>query len=544
MLDQPMTDQEATDFLQTLPTDTENLLKPGSINFETLERLVPSDLIDAKVIQTSTKVRDGVQVNIHDLRLDETAIRSFKGAGAYVAMLRAKTNGATEVVASSAGNHAQGVALAANKLELPATIFMPVGTSPAKIDATRRLGGNWVTINEIGKNFDQAKAAADRMLSENSDATSIHPFDDIDVIIGQGVHMARAVRIFQETRQKIDAVLLGVGGGGLLAGTLVARQNLSPETHVLAVEEKGSDSMALALEEGAPTTIPDPAKYGQGTGVGTAGTLNYEVVKPLWDETTDRTIQITPGSMAVAVTQERKLGRNVETSGALGRAALSERLADETITQIIHRAKSNRQEVNIVNFVTGGNITPQEQVQREKEAEVSLGKRKYLQIELNSDTPGQLKWVAEIFGQRDINIIRLKYKPHEEISDNRKPVLTIGVQSDDPAKIEDALNQIDELHRVNDLSYSEVPKLGISDPECRFLTQAPLLAPGSKPKSIELPQYPGTLLTHLQNLPPNKNITYLDFEQLSREGDVAPLEIAFENSFQKTVRMFKRLFKF
>ena len=177
-------------------------------------------------------------------REDQQSVFSFKLRGAYNKMAGLPQDVLMRgVVAASAGNHAQGVALAAHKLGTRAVIVMPVTTPQIKVDAVRRLGGEVVLH---GDNYDAAYAHALLLMQERG-LTFVHPYDDPDVITGQGTI---AVELLKQHPSEMDAVFVPVGGGGLIAGIAVYLKSLRPGIKIIGVEPTDADAMYRSLRDG------------------------------------------------------------------------------------------------------------------------------------------------------------------------------------------------------------------------------------------------------------------------------------------------------
>ena len=201
-------------------------------------------------------------------REDLQPINSFKVRGAYNKMSNLSRETLDKgVICASAGNHAQGVALAASKLLAKATIVMPKATPAIKIAAVRRRGGDFVDVVLYGDNFDEANAHA-RALEASTGATFVHPFDDPMVIAGQGTV---GVEILRQHPGNIDAIFCCVGGGGLLAGVSSYVKRLRPNTLVYGVEAVDSDAMAQSLAAGSRVTLTAVGLFADGAAVKTVG---------------------------------------------------------------------------------------------------------------------------------------------------------------------------------------------------------------------------------------------------------------------------------
>ncbi len=206
-------------------------------------------------------------------REDLQPVFSFKCRGAYNKLVRLLESGGAPngVIAASAGNHAQGLALAAEKLKVKATIVMPNITPAIKINAVKRFGGDWVNVVIHGDNFDEAAAHA-KQLQKEYGLAFVHPFDDEDVIAGQGTVGKEII----EQLRDIDAVFVPVGGGGLLAGVGTYIKAIKPTIRVIGVEHVESASMMAALVAGEPVTLEHVSVFADGVAVKRVGDNTFD----------------------------------------------------------------------------------------------------------------------------------------------------------------------------------------------------------------------------------------------------------------------------
>ncbi|HEY0865948.1 MAG TPA: threonine ammonia-lyase, biosynthetic [Fimbriimonas sp.] len=211
-------------------------------------------------------------------REDEQPVFSFKLRGAYnkIASLSAEAL-AGGVVAASAGNHAQGVALSARKLGARAVIVMPQTTPSIKVDAVRALGGEVVLH---GDNYDEAYGHA-RCLAEQESLTFIHPYDDPEVVAGQATI---GLEILKQHAGDLAAVFVAVGGGGLVSGVGAVLKSLRPEIKVIGVEPEDADAMTQSLEQGKRVTLPRVGRFADGVAVRTVGETTFEIARQVVDE--------------------------------------------------------------------------------------------------------------------------------------------------------------------------------------------------------------------------------------------------------------------
>ncbi|MDO6802406.1 threonine ammonia-lyase IlvA [Wenyingzhuangia sp. 1_MG-2023] len=217
-----------------------------------------------------------LEATIYFKREDLQMVRSYKIRGAYnrIKNLKSKEleNG---VVCASAGNHAQGVAYACNALKVQGVIFMPVTTPKQKISQVKMFGGNYTTIQLIGDTFDESSKAAEDYQQETK-AIYVHPFNDWDVMAGQGTV---GLEILDAINVSIDYLFLPIGGGGLASGIITVFKNLSPHTKIIGLEPKGAPSLKTSLEKGVNTKIFDIDKFVDGAAVQKMGDRTYEICK-------------------------------------------------------------------------------------------------------------------------------------------------------------------------------------------------------------------------------------------------------------------------
>lgn len=214
--------------------------------------------------------------NIYLKREDLQVVRSYKIRGAYNKMATlSKEQLEKGVVCASAGNHAQGLAYACRKLQVNGTIFMPTTTPAQKIKQVGMFGKEFVKIELVGDTYDDAYYAAKKYCEEQN-ATFVHPFDDLQVMEGQGTV---GLEIFKDSNFKIDYLVFAIGGGGLASGVSTVFKQLSPKTKLVAVEPLGSPTMKTALEQDQVVTLEEIDKFVDGAAVKRAGDLTFQVCK-------------------------------------------------------------------------------------------------------------------------------------------------------------------------------------------------------------------------------------------------------------------------
>ncbi|GGW06372.1 threonine ammonia-lyase [Streptomyces narbonensis] len=320
----------------------------------------------------------GAPVHLKCENLQRTG--SFKLRGAYVriAGLRPEER-AAGVVAASAGNHAQGVALASKLLGVHATVFMPVGAPLPKVAATREYGAE---VRMHGHVVDETLAAAEAYARETG-AVFIHPFDHPDIIAGQGTVGLEILEQCPEVR----TILVGVGGGGLAAGVGLAVKWLRPDVRVIGVQAEGAAAYPPSLAAGHPVAIESPVTMADGIKVGRPGDVPFALVREYVDEI--RTVSEDDLSSALLLCLERaKLV--VEPAGASPVAAI---LADPTAFQ-----------GPVVAILSGGNVDPL-LLQRILRHGMAAGGR-YLNLRLRvTDRPGALATLLAVLTVVDANVL-------------------------------------------------------------------------------------------------------------------------------------------
>ena len=230
------------------------------------------DLAQVTPLQKMDKLSSRLKNNIFIKREDRQPVHSFKLRGAFAMISNlSKAQKEAGVIAASAGNHAQGVALSAKHLGLRALIVMPQNTPSIKVDAVRGFGGE---VLLYGANFDEAKAKA-LELSKELNMTFIHPFDAPAVIAGQGTI---AMELIQQ-RSDLNRIFVPVGGGGLIAGIAVLVKQLLPEIQVIGVESKDSACLYHALKAGRPVDLDHVGLFADGIAVKRIGDEPFRICK-------------------------------------------------------------------------------------------------------------------------------------------------------------------------------------------------------------------------------------------------------------------------
>lgn len=285
------------------------------------------------------------ECSIYLKREDQQIVRSYKARGAYNKMASLSRKELSRgVVCASAGNHAQGVAFACRKMGVKGTIFMPSTTPTQKVRQVGMFGKEWVDIRLIGDTFDDSFKAA-LAFCESSQSIFVHPFDDVQVIEGQGTI---GLEILDDCKFDIDYLLLPIGGGGLAAGISTVFKKLSPSTLLIGAEPKGAPSLVASMEAGRVVELENIDKFVDGAAVKRVGDLTFEICR----ESLHEVLLVPEGRVCSVILQLYNEDAMVtEPAGALSVAALED-IKDEI------KGK------NVVVIISGGNndITRTEEI--------------------------------------------------------------------------------------------------------------------------------------------------------------------------------------
>ena len=351
------------------------------------------DIVKKTDILESTKLSSMTGANVYYKceNLQKTGSFKVRGACNKIANLtdEEKANG---VIASSAGNHAQGVALGAKMNGIEATIVMPQTAPLAKVTATKSYGANVVLEGLV---YDDAYAKALEIQKETG-ATFLHPFNDEYVIAGQGTI---ALEIFEQMNNKVDTILCPIGGGGIIAGVAVAAKALNPNVKIIGVQTANIPSMYESMKAGKVTTAFKDTSVADGISVKTVGELTFNIVKDLVDDV----ILVEEGEIAEGLLFLMENQKVVaEGSGAVTTAAI---LSGKYIP------KKNE---NVVCIISGGNIDINT-LNRIIAIGLAKSGRRFSFSTNIKDKPGGLGELTRIIGGEEANIITANLSATDEI---------------------------------------------------------------------------------------------------------------------------------
>ncbi|MEY8204160.1 MAG: threonine ammonia-lyase, biosynthetic [Bermanella sp.] len=419
--------------------------------------------------------------NVLIKREDMQPVYSFKCRGAYNCISK-KTPAelAKGVVTASAGNHAQGVALSAQKLGIKATIVMPRTTPEIKVASVRARGGKVILS---GDTFDEAFAHSQKLVAEKG-MTYIHPYDDPDVIAGQGTV---AMELLRQHSGPLDAIFVPVGGGGLAAGISAYVKYLRPEVKVIAVESTESACLAAAMKAGRRVTLPHVGIFADGVAVGQIGKHTWQVCK----DNIDEVITVTPDELCAAIKDIFDDTRSIaEPAGALGVAGLK---------KYAERAGVKGQ--TFIAIESGANMNFDRLRYVSEMAEVGEGREVILAVTI-PETAGSFQAFCNLLGKRTITEFNYRYGAHDQAQ------IYVGVKVVEGGK-DDLLQELaDKGYPVLDLSTDEISKYHIRH-----------MVGGHAPESVdneilyrfEFPERPAALLTFLKKLGKRWNISMFHY---------------------------------
>jgi len=363
-------------------------------------------------LQKSDRLSAEVGRPVYLKREDLQICRSFKVRGAYVRMAAMdEDERAAGVVCASAGNHAQGVAYACAHLGIQGTIFLPASTPRQKRKRIATIGGKWVEPVIVAGDFDEANRVA-AAAAKDGGKVYVHPYDDPYTIAGQG---SIAVDLDSQLPEDTDMILIPVGGGGLIAGMATWLKAHRPGIRIVGVESQGAASMKAALEAGNPVSLDRVDSFVDGTAVGRAGDLTYQVVRDLVDDI----VVVPEGAVCTEMLDlYHSEGVIAEPAGALASAA-----ARSFLPQIPNGS--------VVCLVSGGNNDLSRYAEVTERSGRYEGLRHYFLVTFNQE-PGALRsFLNDVLSDGE-DIIYFQYT--KKNNRDTGPAL-VGIELPDPSDI-------------------------------------------------------------------------------------------------------------
>ena len=443
------------------------------------------DVATKTPLDAMPRLSDRIGHNVLCKREDLQPVFSFKLRGAYTKMYRLSAEErARGVICASAGNHAQGVALSANRLGMRAVIVMPVTTPQIKIDAVRRLGGAQVEIVLHGDFYDAASQHA-RELQTAHGYTYIHPFDDPDVIAGQGTI---ALEILTQHPHHIDAIFVPCGGGGLLAGIAVLVKALRPDIKIIGVEPEDAASMTTAVRGGKRQTLDQVGIFADGVAVKMPGELTFELIKQHVDDFVTVSTDEICAAMKDLFDDTRAIA---EPSGAVA-AAGSKKWA----------AQQNAKNLTLINIVSGANMNFDRLRYVAERTEIGEQREGLLAVTI-PEIPGTFLNFCTLLGTHNVTEFSYRYQSAEQAQ------IFVGVElSGGRAQLEAVIEKL----RAHGYDTENLTDNELAKSHLRYMIGgASTAAADERIFRFGFPERPGALMHFLQTLGTKNNISLFHY---------------------------------
>lgn len=440
------------------------------------------DVAEQTPLEKAPLISRRVRNNIWLKREDLQPVFSFKLRGAYNRLYHL-TDAEKErgVIAASAGNHAQGVALSATKMGIKAVIVMPRTTPTIKVNSVRNLGGEVVLHGDA---YDQAAAHAKTLCEENG-YTYIPPYDDVDVIAGQGTIALEMLR----QSKPFDVIFVPVGGGGLIAGISAVIKQVSPETRIVGVEPEDAACMTEALKAKERVKLKSVGIFADGVAVAQVGEIPFRIAQTCVDEM----VTVKTDEICAAVKDIFEDTRAIaEPAGALALAGMKKFVEEKGVADL-----------NMAVIVSGANMNFDGLRYISERTEIGEKREAIFAVTID-EKPGSFKRFCELLGDRRA-ITEFNYR----YSDRQKAVVFVGVRTEGGTAEKEALiKQLKQCdYELEDLSDDEMAKLHL-----RFMV-------GGHAKGVEnellyrfqFPERPGALLQFLIQMSEEWNISLFHY---------------------------------
>ena len=416
-------------------------------------------------------------------REDQQPVYSFKNRGAYIKVAQLSDEELKRgVIAASAGNHAQGLALAAEKLGIKATIVMPCTTPEIKVKSVKARGAKVVLYGDA---FDDAYAHSQKLVDEKG-LTYIHPYDDPYTIAGQGTI---GMEILRQLQNQPDVVFVPVGGGGLAAGVAAYVKAIAPEVKVIGVESTESACLAAALAAGDRVILPEVGIFADGVAVAQIGEYTWEICKDHIDEV----ITVTSDELCAAVKDAFDDTRAVcEPAGALAVAG---------VKRYVEREQCQGQ--HLVAILSGANVNFDRLRYISEVAEIGEGREIILAVTI-PEQAGSFQRFCSLLNKRPITEFNYRY------GDDHQAQIYVGVKvgAETDARLQLLSELREQQYSVEDLTDNEIAKYHVRH-----------MVGGHGPESLadervyrfEFPERPGALLGFLKKLGKRFNISLFHY---------------------------------
>ena len=466
---------------------------PPLTPFDYLKKILTARVYDVAVesdLQPARALSRRLHNKVLLKREDQQPVFSFKLRGAYNKMAQLPAEQLQKgVICASAGNHAQGVAMSARKLGTRAVIVMPTTTPQVKIDAVQALGGEVVLA---GESFTDAYQHSLKLQQEQG-LTFVHPFDDPDVIAGQGTIAMEILRQLQSLgSQQLDAVFVAIGGGGLISGVANYIKAVRPDIKVIGVQMNDSDAMVQSVQAGERVTLQDVGLFSDGTAVKLVGEETFRVTQGL----VDGYITVNTDAVCAAIKDIFVDTRSiVEPAGALAVAAIKQYVAQhktkgETYAAILCGANMNFDRLRFV----------------AERAEVGEEREALLAVTIPEER-GSFRRFCELIGQLPggpRSVTEFNYR----ISDSQRAHVFVGLTTHGKGE-SPKLAKTFQRHGFEalDLTHDELAKEHLR----HLVGGRSALAQDERLLRFEFPERPGALLKFLSMMQPSWNISLFHY---------------------------------
>jgi threonine dehydratase len=449
-----------------------------------LEKILTAKVYDVAIespLEPAPAISRRMGNNILLKREDKQPVFSFKLRGAYNKMAHLKPEElARGVICASAGNHAQGVALAAQKLGARATIVMPVTTPRIKVAAVAARGAK---VELHGDSYHEASLHA-KALAKKHKLTFVHPYDDPLVIAGQGTI---GLEILRQHTRPIDAIFVPVGGGGLIAGIAAYVKRVSPKTKIIGVEPVDSNAMQASLKAGRRVTLPHVNIFADGVAVKQVGKETFRLCRELVDDM----VLVDTDEICAAIKDIFEDTRAVvEPAGGLSLAGAKRwierrRVKGRTFVAIAGGANMNFDRLRFV----------------AERAELGEHREAVLAVTIPEE-PGSFRHLCELLGKRSVTEFNYRFAPGSEAH------VFLGVSVSGREEAQRLISQLDRHHmKAVDLSDNELAKLHV-----RHLVGGRTREAGNEMLyRFEFPERPGALMNFLDHMGSGWNITLFHY---------------------------------
>jgi threonine dehydratase len=449
-----------------------------------LQKILTAQVYEA-AIETPLDLAPNLSARIHNRiylkREDMQPVFSFKLRGAYNKMASLSPEAlARGVICASAGNHAQGVALSAQQMGVRAVIVMPTTTPAIKVDAVRRRGGEVVLA---GESYSDAYAHA-KTLEAQEQLTFVHPYDDVEVIAGQGTI---GMEVLRQHSKPIHAIFFCVGGGGLLAGVAAYVKRVRPDIKVIGVETVDADAMTRSLREGQRVTLEHVGLFADGAAVKQVGEETFRLCQQYVDEM----ILVDNDAICAAIKDVFEDTRSIlEPAGALALAGAKEyakrhQLRDQALVAVTSGANMNFDRLRFV----------------AERAEVGEQREAVLAVTI-PEQPGSFKKFCDLLGSRNITEFNYRY------ADTQEAHIFVGVS---------VANRAEGVRLTEELAQHSLPCLDLTDDEMAK-SHIRYMVGGHAPQAEHevlyrfiFPERPGALVNFLENLRSDWNISLFHY---------------------------------